>query len=431
MNVMMRIVVPGRTTVTRSYLFKKRSIHLVLGGSFLFLVLMFASIDAHADQIVPSHRVTSSVQIREAPFGGSSSVVGQLRPHQTATLIEAVPYYFHIQTQDGTRGFVSKAWTRRIPSGSSQSINTQGQNLSIHFLDVGQGDSTLLVCPNGNTMLVDAGSTGSGSPVLTRNYLVSVLEPLGLNINYLIVTHPDADHYNWLDEVLDQIPVETAFYVGDEDDYADRSVLQWIRNVPTNTYQLTSDNTDPQETPNAKINCGAADAWFLAAALEAPGSRKNAMSIVLMIRYGDFEAILTGDATRATENTILDRYSADWLDVDVLKIGHHGSLATSTGTRWADTLKPQIAVASAGYENSHGHPRLEVISRLTPHTIDLQPHPVRTATRRASGGRQYNFQTQESEIEGIFTTSTNGNVVITSDGVGFDVAVDQGRSLDE
>ncbi len=83
-----------------------------------------------------------------------------------------------------------------------------------------------------------------------------------------------------------------------------------------------------------------------------------------MIRYGNFEAMLTGDATHATENTILDRYTDTFLDIDMLKIGHHGSLATSTSAAWADTLSPEISVVSSGTRSRYGHPRFEVIDRL-------------------------------------------------------------------
>lgn len=396
-----------------------------------FLVTVWVPFQALADQIIPSARVTSSVQIREAPIGGSSPIIGRLRPNQSARLIKSVPYYFHIQTDEGIRGFVSKAWTKRVPSGNSDSTASSAGVLSVHFLDVGQGDATLLVCPNGNTMLIDAGSTSDGSSVLTRNYLVSVIEPLGLNLNYLIVSHPDTDHYNWLPDVLDQIPIGAALYVGDVNDYADQTIFRWMQTVPTMSHLLRVNDVDASDAPNEDIDCGQAEVWVLAAGIEAPNSRKNAMSIVLMVRYGDFETVLAGDATHATENSILARYPAEWLDVDVLKIGHHGSLATSTSKRWADTLRPKIAIASASYRSSHGHPRQEVIARLVPYTIEVPAHPVRTASKSDSPGRRYIFRTEEAETEGIYTTSTNGNVVVTSSGQGFEIAIDQGRELDE
>ncbi len=298
--------------------------------------------------------------------------------------------------------------------------------MEIHFIDVGQGDSSLIVCPNGSTILIDAGSTADASPSQVRDYLVDVIEPLGLDIDHLVVTHPDTDHYNLIEDLLEGIPVGRAYYVGTRSDYRYPSLYDWVRTEPGTSKRLQFSDFDSAGRPSVEMDCGDADVWVLAASVSAPHSWKNAMSVVLMIRYGDFEAIMTGDATHATENIIMGRYSASWLDADVLKIGHHGSLATSTSKTWADTIKPQIAIASAAYNNSYGHPRKEVIDRLTPHTVDSDPHPMRSATRRTSGGPRYNFSTEE-ETEGVYSTSVNGTNKIESDGSGFQVFLSQGE----
>ena len=93
-------------------------------------------------------------------------------------------------------------------------------------------------------------------------------------------------------------------------------------------------------------DCGDADVFILAADIQASRSPKNARSIVVLISYGDFDVMLMGDATFDTEDAILERYPEDWLDVEVLKIGHHGSSTTSTSLDWAETVQPKLAVAN-------------------------------------------------------------------------------------
>jgi len=138
-----------------------------------------------------------------------------------------------------------------------------------------------------------------------------------------------------------------------------------------------------------------------------------------MIRYGSFEVLLTGDATKKTEEAIIGRYDNNWLDVDVLKIGHHGSLSTSTTIPWADIVKPEIAVVSAGHRSSHGHPRKEVLERLDDHTVDnAAPHLMSSATGTRGN---YTWHNDSNYSESIYSTDTNGNVVVTSDGNGYSV----------
>lgn len=306
---------------------------------------------------------------------------------------------------NGQEGYVSKSWTVRLPILEGF---TAARPLSIHFMDVGQGDSTLIICPNGSTILIDSGSLSGKSPDDIREYLWAQIEPVGGDIDYLIVSHPDADHYNLLPEVLDQITIGQAWYIADRSDYADEEVFDWLTSTPTSAKRLTAEFFDPQARPNANINCGRAKVWILAAAVEHPASRKNAMSIVVMLRMGDFEAIVTGDATHATENMIMSRYPAAWLDIDVLRAGHHGSLTTSTSKTWADTLSPTTSIFSNGYENSFGHPRAEVVERLEPHAKDAPTHLFRDARRRTTG-REYIY-TDRNTTKGIYTTAMNRTI---------------------
>lgn len=375
---------------------------------------------AYAVDIVPSPRVRSNVVVRAQPLGPPSTPVGALQRGQTAELLESVPYFYKVRLSNGVVGWVSKSWTDEV-----QAAIASGE-LALHFIDVGQGDATLAICPNGSTILIDAGSTSGRSADEVRQYIVSQIEPHGMEIDTLIVSHPDADHYNLLQEVLDEIPIGRAYFVGKREDYSDEEVFDWLQETPLAKTALQATFFDPQVTPNSTIDCGPAKVWILAAAVEHPDSRKNAMSIVVMFRHGDFEAVVTGDATRATEDVIMTRYSPSWLDIDVLRVGHHGSLATSTSKQWADVLTAKTAIVSAGYDNSYGHPRKEVVDRLVVHTDSVAAHGFRQARLNpADTGPKYEFLETANFTEGVYSTATSRTVLVRTTGTGYTVTTKQ------
>ncbi len=380
----------------------KRIVYLVA----LFIIL---TTYAFADTVVPSDRVVTSVVVRQDPVPGAAEV-GRLHPGESAEFLGDVPHRYHVRLTGGVEGFVSKAWTRRVPDAAAATAN-----LEIHFIDVGQGDSTLIVCPNGRKILVDAGSTGGAQVDAIRDYILAQLDRHERRVNTLVITHPDTDHYNLLDDVLVDVPIDRVIRVGELIDY-NTTFRNWLAaaDIGDITVIQTAHN-DPMGTPNGELRCGSAQIWIIGAAVQASASAKNAKSIVLMIRLDDFEAILTGDATDDTEEFVIESYPNDWLDVDVLKIGHHGSLATSTSQGWADVVTPVTAVVSAGFTNGFGHPRLEVIERLDDHTRAATAHPIRHATGVQGN---YTFITNPAYTEDIYATAVSGNVVVTTSGNG-------------
>ena len=137
----------------------------------------------------------------------------------------------------------------------------------------------------------------------------------------------------------------------------------------------------------------------------------NTRSIVLMFSHGEFDAVFTGDATFDTEKVILERYDEDWLNVELLKIGHHGSAVTSTSKEWSDALKAEIAIVSAHKGNKFGHPREEVISIVDDHVVSAPPHKMvfwSESPFTNLGSNQYN--------KSIWHTGHNKNIVVSSDG---------------
>jgi beta-lactamase superfamily II metal-dependent hydrolase len=366
--------------------------------------------NANVATVVPSDRVVSSVRVR-AEASLNADIVGRFSPGQSAKYLDEVPLWYKVRLGDGTEGFVQKSWTHRIADSPKE--------LEVHFIDVGQGDSTLVICPNGENILVDAGSL-SGAPVDSiRDYILGILNRHQRRIDTLIITHPESDHYNLLPRILNDIPISWILMGGKREDY-NSDFRTWLDSLTTSIIDvLQSDDYDSESRPNSIIYCGDASVYILAASIDSNFSREKTMSVVLMVRYGDFEVILSGDATKDAESEILNRYSHDWLDSDVLKIGNHGSLATSTTPEWAQAVNPQTAVVSAAFLNRQGHPSLEIIERLDDYTTDTAPpHEIWAAT---GADDNYIWHNLENYTENIYSTAVSGNVVIISGGDGYTV----------
>lgn len=263
------------------------------------LLLLMPSFAARADSVEPSERVVNYLVVRETT-DALSPQVGILRPGQRAEYLGDEPNRYFIRLPDGAEGYVSKAWAKRIETPSA-SVGTD--KLRIDFINVGQGDSTLISCPNGHHILVDAGSTSDPEEEAIRDFILSRIDEHQRTIDNLVITHADQDHYNLIPAVLHDVPINDIMRVGDVEDY--RPEFQaWLADHAADTRILGPEIFDPEATPNAELDCGPAKIWVLAAAVKASKSPKNAMSIVLMIRYGNFEAVLTGDATTDTERVI-------------------------------------------------------------------------------------------------------------------------------
>lgn len=383
-----------------------------------------------AATVTPSERVTDSISIRALP-DGNSAIIGKLKRGETVVYLGELPNWYEVRTPGNREGYVHKGWTRFIDdsapgasaeeSPSTAAGTPQSGRLEIHFIDVGQGDSTLILCPNGNAILVDAGSSGQGSLDDVRSYILEHLDRTGRVLTGLVVTHPDLDHYNYLPEILSGVEVRHLFRTGTEEDF-NKQFVAWLRTIPASRkHVLYKKDFDPEGRPNQKLACGDAKVHILAAAIpttrHASNFIKNSLSTVLMIRHGRVNVILTGDATFDTEQAILDRFSPAWLKSEVLKIGHHGSRLTSTSEAWARTVRPKLAIASAGTRSAHGHPSEEVVQRLETFTEDTTGHPL----TYARGTKPYRWIEHEDYTEAIYSTADSSTLVITSDGTTYTV----------
>lgn len=215
--------------------------------------------------------------------------------------------------------------------------------LDIIFLNVGQGDCTIVIC-DGEVMIVD------GGPPSASSSLYSLLRetPSLTSIRYVVATHPHDDHVGGLPAVLNAVQVDAIMTpVLDWDSRAFSALLEYagLQGTPV----FVPNDGDIYSLGGAEVEVLSCwpDAWIV-----------NDMSICLRISYGDVSVILMGDAEYMTEYTILTYYPD--LHADVLKAGHHGSSNSSTSD-FVSTVSPRYAVISCGEGNTYGHPNREVL----------------------------------------------------------------------
>ena len=220
------------------------------------------------------------------------------------------------------------------------------RQLSVDFIDVGQGDS-ILICSGGQSMLVDAGTNESGKTVL------NFLRDKGIKkLDYAVGTHPHADHIGGLDDVIRSIDTDSLL----------------MPNAVTDT-KTFNDVLDAAESRNLSITVPEEDDEFSLGASRVTVLSKNKeqsdnlnnSSLILKVVYGNFSLLLTGDAEKEAEKQLL----SDKKDVsaDVLKVGHHGS-ETSTSGEFLKAVSPKCAVISCGKNNDYGHPHEKTLKKL-------------------------------------------------------------------
>ena len=221
----------------------------------------------------------------------------------------------------------------------------EGQNVVVHFFDVGQADS-ILVQSEEKTMLIDAGTNNMGKTV------VKYLQDLNIfKIDYLVGTHPHEDHIGGLDDVINNFEIGTIY----------------MPKVQTNT-KTFEDVLDAISNKNLKItspevgfkfNVGNAQCEIMSIGrgTAEEKSNLNLSSIVIRMTYGEQSFLFTGDAEKQNEE------ARQWPQTTVLKVGHHGS-DTSSSQEFLNEVKPQIAIISVGKGNTYGHPKQTTIDKL-------------------------------------------------------------------
>ena len=242
------------------------------------------------------------------------------------------------------------------PEGSSAPSTTEitvsnGElgEVEYHFIDVGQGDATLIRTPAGD-ILIDAGENSAEEDL--KNYL----DLCGVEVLYYAVfTHPDSDHIGGADMVLAEYEVLNVIKPElEKDTKVYTRMMEAIEAEGCTVY-----NALPGET----YSLGEFDMFIFGPDPENKKLDSNNSSIVIKATWGNTTAMLTGDAEEPAEKSILATFSAGELGSMLLKMGHHGSKTSSTDA-WLAAVRPTIAIISCGKDNSYGHPHAEALARI-------------------------------------------------------------------
>lgn len=232
--------------------------------------------------------------------------------------------------------------------------------LTLHFLDIGQGDAVVVRTPRGRTVLIDAGPRNAQWDAGRRVVAPFLRRQRVRELAVVVLSHAHLDHLGGMATVLSQFRAGIALDPGDATD--DPAYADFLS-------QLSGDSV-----PWAPARRGAHfDLDGVRFAVVHPdtawaewGMDLNEDSAVLLVEYGGFRALLGGDAGETAEAEMAGRVGR----VDVLKVGHHGS-ATATSRRWLSELQPTVAVISVGRRNRHGHPSPEAVRRLRAAGADI------------------------------------------------------------
>ncbi|MEK5479605.1 MBL fold metallo-hydrolase [Paenibacillus sp. FSL R5-0407] len=288
----------------------------------------------------------------------TNSIVQQIHGNDNADVKQVA------ETKSTTQQSVSETTTSSINLIKSSEESTQSKqatspeelkgNMAVHFIDVGQGASQLIVGPSGKTMLIDAGNNDK------EELIVAYLKKQKVNkIDILIGTHPDADHIGGLDAVIDNFDIGKIY----------------MPKVQSNT-KTFEDVLLAIQRKGLKITTAKAGLTLewesnVTVKMIAPVNQydeTNEMSAVIHLSYGSTSFLLTGDAEAGSEKDMISSNAN--LRADVLMVGHHGS-KSSTTQAFLNAVQPTYAVIQVGIDNKYGHPTSEVFQRLNAKKIKI------------------------------------------------------------
>lgn len=292
------------------------------------------------------------------------------------------------------------------PSSPGTQPTLEG-TLEMTVIDIGQGDCIFLQFPDGQTMIMDAGSE-FGS---TNEYdqLTAHLTLRGIDsLDYVFITHSDYDHIRYMQDIFEDYEVKNIYMPRVADDMS----ATWTKTVAAieeETWTNESGETVDSEIyytvgdfviqgEDWTMNCHSYLEDDYPSVKESSSAEvKNAVSPVCFLEYADRTIVLTGDSNERNEEYLLERGVLD-KDADVLKVGHHGS-RTSTIQEFLNAVDCEYAIVSYGEDNEYGHPTPELMSRLEDYT-DVRPD-------NDYNGYKY-----------VYETPKDGNVSVFVDGNG-------------
>ena len=232
---------------------------------------------------------------------------------------------------------------KEIVTNVSENIIINKDKLNILYFDVGQADSTLIVYKD-KTMLIDAGNSRDGE------LIVNGIKALGISrLDYVIGTHVHEDHVGGMIYIIDSFDIG-VFYLPYDTMTTANYYKKLLNSLRKKELQITEANKGD------KFAINELDFEIMSVDNSEPEDA-NDTSIVIELTYGEQKYLFMGDATEINEE------NRNWNDVDVLKVGHHGS-NTSSSQKFLNQVLPEISIISVGKDNSYGLPKDKILERL-------------------------------------------------------------------
>ena len=356
---------------------------LIVGAFTLAQILALPSMLSYLLPAIFSYPVIESALnlIFEDASAPKNLIKGKLKPHKRyagkqkagiALAALSVMVYFSAALMHPLPTTLSPAGFLQPDSVSSSTTAQATTNVTIKFIDVGQGEAILIALPE-KTMLIDAGPTGSAQRI------TQVLHELGRNkIDYLVATHPDEDHIGGIADVISSTQIGTIYAPNKTNSTA--TYRKFLTAIQNNNLQITlaEAGTVIDQTDDYKLE-------ILWPTKDANFPDTNDYSIIIKLTVGNKTFLFTGDAPTSA---ILQSNPGH---IDVLKLSHHGS-RTGTNEQLVRRLSPTYAVISYALDNSYGHPMQSVLNALHKHSVE------------------------------IWGTGANGTITITCDGTTIDIS---------
>lgn len=263
------------------------------------------------------------------------------------------------------------------------------KNLEVYVLDIGQGDSTLIVSPTGKIALIDTGDTGNEGTILGA---IRHITGPQCRIDLFVASHAHSDHIGSAVPILKACKVGTVLDSGYP--HTTKTYENYLKAVEANgaKYVKAAPEWDFDLGSDAKITVLApSQPYFKKTELRAGANEPNANSVVLRLDHGTFSMLFTGDAEAETEARMIEKGAN--LSAKVLKVGHHGS-RYATSAEFLKAVNPRSATISIGSDNKYGHPTPETLKLLKDEGVNVYRTDLQGVIRIVSTGKKYNIYPQ-------------------------------------